>query len=99
MPIIFLEAENVIERVVIFADERPTEPADLTFVAKLSRAQQMDPEDLKSAMRMYEKQHILQVLQQHDFDKQAVAQTLKIGLSSLYRKIDELGITKTGAEK
>ena len=88
------ELENVIERAVLFADDSPIEPQDLAFVSKSAPSVSAPRDDLKSAIRAYEKQHILQVLRQHDFDKNAAAQAMNIGLSSLYRKIDELGISR-----
>ena len=47
--------------------------------------------DLRSALRHYERLHILRVLNQWP-DKREAAKRLKLGLSSLYRKIEELGI-------
>ena len=88
------ELENVIERAVLFADDSPIEPQDLAFVSKSAPMVSGPRDDLKSGIRAYEKQHILQVLRQHDFDKNAAAQAMNIGLSSLYRKIDELGISR-----
>jgi transcriptional regulator with PAS, ATPase and Fis domain len=49
--------------------------------------------DLKSALQSFEKQYIQQVLRRSGQDKVAAARDLSIGLSSLYRKIDELGIS------
>lgn len=88
------ELQNVIERAVLFVDERPIEPQDLAFISKSALKVSAPRDDLKSAMRGYEKQHILQALRHHDFDKNATAQAMNIGLSSLYRKIDELGISR-----
>ena len=50
--------------------------------------------DLKSTLRSYEKQYILQILQDNEFDKHVTARTLNVGLSSLYRKMDQLGIPR-----
>ena len=50
-----------------------------------------DTDDLRSALRHYERLHILRVLDQCP-DKREAAKRLKLGLSSLYRKIEELGI-------
>ena len=91
------ELENVIERAIIFADDGPIEPEDLTFVIKSGVIPEGVPQrDLKSALRVFEKQYILQVLRRRKFDKQTAAQDLNIGLSSLYRKIDELGLANEG---
>lgn len=50
-----------------------------------------DTDDLRTAIRHYEKMHILRVLKLCP-DKREAAKRLKLGLSSLYRKIEELGI-------
>ena len=55
-------------------------------------------DDLKGAMRVYERSHIANVLQRLEGDKRAAAEQLGISLSSLYRKIDELGLSN-GAER
>ena len=88
------ELENVIERAVLFVDGSAIEPEDLAFVSKSDPSVLLPGDDLKSAMRIYEKQHILQMLRRNNFDKNAAAQAMNIGLSSLYRKIDELGISR-----
>ncbi len=87
------ELENVIERALIFSEGHLIEPKNLPFVtAEPIPTGVADGRDLKSALKAYEKRHILQVLRSHDFDKNLTARSLNIGLSSLYRKIDELGI-------
>jgi transcriptional regulator with PAS, ATPase and Fis domain len=50
-----------------------------------------DTDDLRSALRHYERLHITRVLRQWP-DKREAAKRLRLGLSSLYRKIEELGI-------
>ena len=50
-----------------------------------------DTEDLRSALKHYERLHITRVLRQWP-DKREAAKRLGLGLSSLYRKIDELAI-------
>lgn len=87
------ELENVIERAVIFADDRPISVQDLPFAAE-GASDEVD-EDLKNALRDFERQHIISSLRRHNYDKQAVARSLGIGVSSLYRKLDELNISKT----
>jgi transcriptional regulator with PAS, ATPase and Fis domain len=49
--------------------------------------------NLKEALRQFEKQHIMRVLEQTAQDRKEAAQLLDISLSSLYRKIEELGIS------
>lgn len=51
-------------------------------------------ENLRAAVKAYEKQYIRRALNRHDWNKFETAKALDIGLSSLYRKIDELGIGK-----
>ena len=43
-------------------------------------------------MEQFERQHIMYALRRHNFDKAETARQLGIGISSLYRKIDELHI-------
>lgn len=89
------ELENVIERAVIFAEGREVSVEDLPFVT----AQMSDEvsEDLKEALSQFERQHILYALRRHNHDKAETAKHLGIGVSSLYRKMEELNIPK-GAE-
>lgn len=49
--------------------------------------------NLKEALRQFEKQHILRVLEQVGDDRREAARLLDISLSSLYRKLEELGIS------
>jgi len=49
-------------------------------------------DDLREALRAYEKAHIQAVLGKTDHDKKAAAQRLGMSLSSLYRKLEELQI-------
>ncbi len=86
------ELENVIERAVIFAENRDIEVADLPFAAPIHAPDV--GQELKDAVRSFERQHILASLKRHDFDKTETARSLGIGLSSLYRKLDELKIPK-----
>ena len=86
------ELENVIERAVIFADGRNIRVEDIPFAHE-----QTDDdlgEDLKDALRQFERQHIIHSLRKHNFDKAETARHLNIGVSSLYRKLEELAIPK-----
>jgi two-component system response regulator PilR (NtrC family) len=86
------ELENVIERAVIFAEGREIDVQDLPFSAKEEEGE--PSEDLKDALRQFERQHIVYSLRRHNYDKNETAKQLGIGISSLYRKLDELGIPK-----
>ncbi len=88
------ELANVIERAIIFAEDRHIDIDLLAFAAKQPDVSSGTPSDLKLALRAFERQHILEALRQHDFDKAAAATALNVGVSSLYRKIDQLGIAK-----
>jgi len=86
------ELQNVIERAVIFAEGETIEVADVALVGADATLGIEDTEDLQSAVRAYEKEHIYRALNKYSWDKAETAKALGIGLSSLYRKIDELAI-------
>jgi two-component system response regulator PilR (NtrC family) len=90
------ELENVIERAVIFAEDRQIGVEDLPF--KTDVAEGDDGENLKEVMRQFERQHIMWSLKRHNYEKVITAKHLGIGVSSLYRKMDELGIPKNLGE-
>jgi transcriptional regulator with PAS, ATPase and Fis domain len=90
------ELENVIERAVIFAEDRPIGVEDLPFPTP--GITDDVSEDLKDALAQFERQHILYALRRHNYDKAETARHLNIGISSLYRKLDELQIPKTLTE-
>ena len=90
------ELENVIERAVIFAQERPIGLEDLPFTVE-GITDDAD-EDLKDALAQFERQHIIYALRRHNNDKTETAKHLGIGVSSLYRKMDELNIAKDTGE-
>jgi DNA-binding NtrC family response regulator len=91
------ELENVIERAVIFAEGRQISVEDLPFAT--GDVTDHVGEDLKEAMRQFERQHILQSLRRHNYDKNETADYLGIGVSSLYRKMEELDIPKRSPEE
>lgn len=85
------QLDNAIERAVIMCDGTSIEPTDLP-PDLLGLGQPLpDTDDLRSALRHYERLHITRVLRQWP-DKREAAKRLKLGLSSLYRKIEELSI-------
>lgn len=86
------ELENVIERAVIFSEGRHIGVEDLPF--DTGGVTDDASEDLKEALAQFERQHILYALRRHNYDKGETAKHLGIGVSSLYRKLDELGIPK-----
>ncbi|MCA9089498.1 MAG: sigma-54-dependent Fis family transcriptional regulator [Planctomycetaceae bacterium] len=85
------QLDNAIERAVIMCEGTTIEPNDLP-PDLLGLGQPLpDTDDLRSALRHYERLHITRVLRQWP-DKREAAKRLKLGLSSLYRKIEELNI-------
>ena len=86
------ELENVIERAVIFAEGRQISIEDLPFAVE--GLNDDVSEDLKEALRQFERQHILYSLRKHNYDKPETAKYLGIGVSSLYRKLEEFDIPK-----
>ncbi len=86
------ELENVIERAVIFAEGREVGAEDFPFAAPDTADD--GGEDLKVALSQFERQHIIYCLRRHRYDKAESAKHLGIGVSSLYRKLDELRIPK-----
>ena len=86
------ELENVVERALIFAHDRPVEMGDLPAEVRAGAGSGPESLDLRGAMREYERSHVLKVLTHHGGDKAEAAKTLGIGLSSLYRKLDEMKI-------
>ena len=90
------ELENVIERAVIFSEDRQIGVEDLPFAT--AGLTDDVAEDLKEALEQFERQHIMYALRRHNFDKAETARQLGIGISSLYRKMDELNIQKNESE-
>jgi len=90
------ELENVIERAVIFSEGREIGVEDMPF--NTQGISDDVGEDLKEALAQFERQHILYSLRRHNYDKSETAKHLGIGVSSLYRKMDELNIPKNVGE-
>ena len=86
------ELQNVIERTVIFAEGETIEAVDMGLIGSSAVAAAEEPQDLQNAVRAYEREQICRALSKHSWDKAETAKALGIGLSSLYRKIDELAI-------
>jgi two-component system response regulator PilR (NtrC family) len=88
------ELDNAIEHAMILAEGDWITPADLprAMKADASTIPLASSDDLREALRSYEKAHIESVLVKAEQDKKAAAEMLGVSLSSLYRKIEELGI-------
>ncbi|MFQ5675048.1 MAG: sigma-54-dependent transcriptional regulator [bacterium] len=87
------ELENAIERAMILCD---------SDILSIQHFNQITPQtdgssqnlngDLKSSVKTFEQNRILKALKATDNDKNKAAELLGLSLSSLYRKISELGI-------
>jgi len=90
------EMQNVIERAIIFAENDTIRASDIGFLGSEAVALSKEGQSLQEAVKVYEKQEICRVLNSHNWNKVEAAKGLGIGLSSLYRKIDELEINVGG---
>ena len=87
------ELDNVIEHTMILADGERIALKELPSAVVASGANHAAfTFNLREALSQYEKQHIMRVLEQTHQDRREAAKLLDISLSSLYRKIEELGI-------
>jgi two-component system, NtrC family, response regulator AtoC len=90
------ELENVLDRALILADDYRITVADLpSTISKIAQASQ--PSDsfqasgsLREQVRKFETHLILKTIEDASGDRRAAAQKLNIGLSSLYRKLEEI---------
>ena len=90
------ELENIIERAVIFAEGILIAKHDLPglFDQRQDSVYSFDTKrSMKEAVDDFERQYITHVLRSHQYNKELTAKALKISLSSLYRKIEELSIS------
>jgi transcriptional regulator with PAS, ATPase and Fis domain len=82
------ELDNTLQRAVILSDPPLILPSDLPASVGPDSGSAQLVDDLKLAYQEFEKSHIQRILQQTP-DKRQAAKRLGIGLSSLYRKIEE----------
>jgi DNA-binding NtrC family response regulator len=85
------ELDNALERAVILGEGPILTPDDFPPGLILEPSQAASGDDLRAAVRDYERQHIQRVLSECE-DKREAARRLGLGLSSLYRKLEELGL-------
>jgi two-component system response regulator PilR (NtrC family) len=85
------ELDNVLERAMILGGGEWIRPADLP--GQQSDSSDFGSEDnLTKAVELYEKSHIERTLNKAGGDKVRAAELLGRGLSTLYRKLEKLGI-------
>jgi DNA-binding NtrC family response regulator len=85
------ELDNALQRAIILGDDPVITPADLPPDQRPELSHPALVEDFAEAVRRFERQHLERILRQSP-DKKEAARRLGIGLSSLYRKIEELGM-------
>jgi two-component system response regulator AtoC len=90
------ELENVIDRALILADGNHITLADLPpLITRIAQSFPLDEDiqfsgTLREQVRKYEAAIILRAIEDNNGDRRAAAHKLNIGLSSLYRKLEEL---------
>ena len=89
------ELENALQRALILGEGPVITPSDLPPDLAPVPDDPALVDELAEAVRRFERQHIERILRQVP-DKKEAAQRLAVGLSSLYRKIAELGIRMPG---
>jgi DNA-binding NtrC family response regulator len=86
------ELNNALERAVILSENPILTPDDFPPGLIVESDAEAGGDNLRAALRDYERRHIHRVLRESDDDKREAARRLGLGLSSLYRKLEELGI-------
>jgi DNA-binding NtrC family response regulator len=86
------ELDNALQRAVILGEGPLVTPADLPPDIAPQPADPFGVDDLGTAVERFERLHIERMLRTCP-DKREAARRLGIGLSSLYRKIEQYGIT------
>jgi DNA-binding NtrC family response regulator len=94
------ELDNALERAVILGDGPILTQDDFPpglMVVENDPENRADRDHLRSAVREYERHHIQRVLKDCGDDKREASRRLGMGLSSLYRKLEELEIRQSSA--
>jgi DNA-binding NtrC family response regulator len=87
------ELDNVLERAMILGNGEWISPADLPGQQSAGDGEFAAVDDnLTKAVELYEKTHIERILGKTGGDKMRAAQMLGLSLSTLYRKIEKLGL-------
>ena len=86
------ELKNIIERIILLSDKSTLTASDLTFeiTNRLDEYSISKPERLEDV----ERNHILSVLKSVDNNKNEAADILGIGLTTLYRKLNDYKLTE-----
>ena len=86
------ELDNALERAVILSEGPILTPDDFPAGIIVDSEGDTAADNLRNAVRDYERHHIQRVLRDCGDDKREAARRLGLGLSSLYRKLEEIGI-------
>jgi two-component system response regulator PilR (NtrC family) len=88
------ELENIIERAAIFCNEDfiGVKHLPLQFKSEIEPTEFSPSGSLDESVKKFEKEMITRALESNDFNKEKTAETLQVGLSTLYRKMKELYI-------
>jgi DNA-binding NtrC family response regulator len=86
------ELRNVVERAVVMSTTEEIQLQNLPDEITQGVSDQNHTTEYKTAVKSFEKDLILKTLTHCDNDKKQAAKLLGIGLSSLYRKLEEFGI-------
>jgi two-component system response regulator PilR (NtrC family) len=79
------ELENILERAIVLGGNDLISLRDLSM--EPASSQGVPPQDLRGAVRRFERQHLKEVLAATQSDKRRAARMLGISLASLYRKL------------
>lgn len=91
------ELENVIERAVLLSDTDFIDRSDLPFESKAPAQEQpgeTDEGSLNEVVNAFEKQYIQHMLAKFEGNRSETARALSIDPSTLYRKMEKLGIVE-----
>lgn len=88
------ELENIMERAAIFCKSEFITLKDLpeVFNIKTGITDFSKMGSLEDSVRKFEREYIYKALENNNFDKEKTADLLRVGLSTLYRKLKELEI-------
>jgi DNA-binding NtrC family response regulator len=86
------ELDNVLERAMILGNGEWISPADLPGQQSAADGEFAFDDNLTKAVELYEKTHIERTLGKTGGDKIRAAELLGLSLSTLYRKIEKLGL-------
>jgi DNA-binding NtrC family response regulator len=84
------ELENVLERAILLTDHEQIDLEDLPGEIAGTAAPSESSDDLRSAVRAYEREHIRQVLLTTGGNREEASRRLGIDPSTLYRRMKEL---------